>query len=101
MSATQVLQRQSDAVPKKTKQNNNWSVSTSIWKEWAANHNECPATKSEPGFPIPLNVGLITDYSLLDYWMQRFVLEIRRKDGKPYPPSTLTQIVNGIQRLVP
>ena len=34
----------------------------------------------------------------MDYWLQRFVYEIRRKDGKPYPPDTLTQITAGLQR---
>ena len=32
----------------------------------------------------------------IDYWMQKFVLEIRRKDGKEYPPNTVYQICYGI-----
>lgn len=34
----------------------------------------------------------------LNFWMQRFIVEIRRKDGSEYPPNTLTQIVAGLQR---
>ena len=30
--------------------------------------------------------------------MQKFVLEIRREDGKEYPPNTLYQICCGIMR---
>ena len=38
------------------------------------------------------------NYPLIDHWLSRFVLEVRRKDGKPYPPNTLYNIVSGIQR---
>ena len=56
------------------------------------------ATALEPGFPIPLNVTDIKDFSLLDYWLQRFIIEIRRKDGQPYPGYTLIQISSALQR---
>ncbi len=36
----------------------------------------------------------------LDHWLTRFVLEVRRQDGKPYPPSTLYGIVCGVERYV-
>ena len=35
-----------------------------------------------------------------DHWLARFVLESRRKDGKPYPPNVLHQLVCGILRYV-
>ena len=56
------------------------------------------ATALEPGFPIPLNVTDIKDFSLLDYWLQQFIIEIRRKDGQPYPGNTLIQISSALQR---
>ncbi|CAH1242382.1 Hypp6640 [Branchiostoma lanceolatum] len=34
----------------------------------------------------------------MDFWLARFVFEIRRKDGKPYPPTTLYNIVAAIMR---
>ena len=52
----------------------------------------------EPGFPIPLNVTDIKDFSLLDYWLERFIIEIRRKDSQPYPGNTLIQISSALQR---
>lgn len=30
--------------------------------------------------------------------MKRFIVEVRKKDGQPYPPETLYQIVVGLQR---
>jgi hypothetical protein len=35
---------------------------------------------------------------MINYWGQRFVMEVKRQDGKEYPPNTLTQIVSGLQR---
>ena len=83
-------------VPKKTRQDNNWAVS--LWKDGAANRNQMLAKALEPGFPIPLNVTDIKDFSLLDYWLQRFIIEIRRKDGQPYPGNTLIQKSSALQR---
>jgi len=34
----------------------------------------------------------------MDFWLQRFIHEIRRQDRKPYPPETLKQISAGLQR---
>ena len=34
----------------------------------------------------------------MDFWLSRFILEIRRKDGKPYPPNSLYQICCGLLR---
>ena len=39
-----------------------------------------------------------SDYTIIDYWLGIFVLEARRRDGKPYPPNTLYNIIAGIQR---
>lgn len=34
----------------------------------------------------------------LNYWMQRFVLEVRKQDGSEYPPRSLYYIVCGLLR---
>ncbi|CAC5356086.1 unnamed protein product [Mytilus coruscus] len=34
----------------------------------------------------------------LNFWLSRFIMETRRKDGSPYPPNTLLNISAGIQR---
>ena len=33
----------------------------------------------------------------LGFWLTRFILEVRRKNGDNYPPSSLHQICRGIQ----
>ena len=34
----------------------------------------------------------------LNYWLCRFISEVRRQDGNPYPPRTINQILAGLQR---
>ena len=36
----------------------------------------------------------------MNYWLTHCMHEVRRQDGKPYPPSTMQQIVAGLQRSV-
>ena len=46
--------------------------------------------------PDIVNMGIVQ----LQRWMSRFVLEIRKKDGTPYPPESVYHIVCGIMRFV-
>ena len=46
---------------------------------------------------MPLDFST-ANYGIIDYWLGIFVLEARRKDGQPYPPNTLYNIITGIQR---
>ena len=36
----------------------------------------------------------------MNYRLTHFMHEVRRQDGKPYPPSTMQQIIAGLQRSV-
>ena len=36
----------------------------------------------------------------MHYWLARFMHEVQRQGGKPYPPSTMQQVVAGLQRSV-
>lgn len=69
-----------------------------LWREWAENRNLQPETASEPGFPIPTEIDKFQSFAEMDFWLQRFICEIRRKNGQPYPPSTLQNIAASIQR---
>ncbi len=39
---------------------------------------------------------LVVNPVLLDKWLSRFAIEIRRTDGKPYPTNTLYNISCGL-----
>ena len=36
----------------------------------------------------------------LDYWLSKFVLEVRKENGEPYPPDTLYVICAGLLRYI-
>ncbi|XP_062599022.1 uncharacterized protein LOC134260486 [Saccostrea cucullata] len=86
--------KQAAGIPKKTRQANNWAVR--LWTDWARFRNTRPETHMEGGV-ISENICCLSNEAL-NFWMQRFIIEIRRKDGTAYPPNTLTQIVAALQR---
>ena len=40
------------------------------------------------------------DINKLNYWLARFVAEVRRTDGKAYPPRTISQLLAALQRIM-
>ena len=70
-------------VPANTRRSTVWGYN--VWLEW------CKAREI---------VEEITsmDEKKINELMARFVQEVRRKDGKEYPPSSLTSIVSAVQR---
>nr|XP_018669699.1 uncharacterized protein KIAA1958-like [Ciona intestinalis] len=90
-AAEDVLPNDAPGIPERTKKQNRWAFN--VWREWARKRN-LVANHSED---VPLDVGKASEEEL-DKWLAKFVKEIRRKDGNPYPPHTLMQIVMGIQR---
>lgn len=85
---------QKAAVPQNTQKSTNWALS--VWKEWSQSRwSRFPTQPLQcPGHLYILCYAP----AQLDYWLSRFVLEARRKDGKMYPPNTLHQLVCGILR---
>ncbi|CAK8685214.1 unnamed protein product [Clavelina lepadiformis] len=93
--ASDVQPTDTPGIPERTKKQNRWAFN--VWREWARKRNL--TSEGIPGAVgrVPLDVGKATEAEL-DYWLSKFVQEIRRKDGNPYPSHTLMQIVMGIQR---
>ena len=77
----------SGAVPQKTQSTTDWGIR--VWKEWAAERNpqsadgRCPLSSS-------LLLMSVDDFS---YWLAKFVVEVRKKDGTQYPPKSLYALV--------
>ena len=70
-------------IPQKTQQASNWAVS--IYKEWRTWRNYRQETRSDPNWPIPSLDS--EDLESLDYWLARFITEIRKQDKADYPPG--------------
>ena len=62
--------------------------------EWKVGRGQ-QETNEDPNALIP-DFGSAT-LPQLDYWLARFVYEVQRKDGNPYPPNSLKGIASGIQ----
>lgn len=94
LSALDIAEKKKIAVPLKTRQNETWAIK--VQKDWADNRNIQVLTHLEGG-SIPDDPKNLS-YEMLDFQLQRFICEIRRKNGDPYPPNTLTQIASATQR---
>lgn len=75
------------AVPTTTKASTEWGIR--VWNEWASIRGSSGSTDRAP-VDTPLLEMPVVD---LSYWMGKFVLEVRKKDGKEYPPKSLYALV--------
>ena len=62
---------------------------------WMKNWNEVA-----PDNPIPADLLSYGDASVLCKWLCCFVEEIKKKNGLPYPVTTLRSLLAGIQRVL-
>ena len=79
-------------VPMNTQKSTNWAVK--VFNEWRGSRSslddgECPSD---------LHVPEVGDADKLNFWLPRFINEVRRTDGNAYPPRTFHQLLAGIQR---
>ena len=81
------MQAQHSLVPETTAKSTKWAVN--IWKMWS--QNRCELNGDGPS---------LLSLEMLNNWLCKFVLKLRRKDGKEYPPNTLYCICCGIMRHV-
>ena len=78
-------------VPSNTIKNTTWAFK--VFLDWRAERN---STEEEEQCPRDLFDN--PSVSIINYWLCRFVTEVRRQDGNPYPPKTIQQLLAGLQR---
>lgn len=91
MSDNEVQQVKKAAVPKTTQRDTSWCIN--LWKEWRDDRN----SRSEE--QVPSDICALSPH-VLQRWLSRFVLEVRKKGGTEYHPDTLYHIVCGIMRFL-
>ena len=74
--------------PESTRRDTTYCVR--IWKEWCKHRQDTSSCNITP-------LSAITA-SELQYWLTRFITEVRNKNGVEYPPNTLLHICTGIIR---
>ena len=77
---------------KNTQRNNTWALK--LFQEWRVDRNK----RSEKLCPEDLLDN--PDPKKLNHWLSRFVTEVRKQDGQPYPPKTIHHILAALQRIV-
>ena len=85
-----VKQARPTRTPKKTQIDTRYCIR--IWKSWSEHRNSV-----EKNELVPEDITTL-DCEQLQYWLSRFVLEVRKKSGLEYPPNTLHHIRCGLLR---
>ena len=97
----EVEKRRKSRIPANTKVNTSWAVR--CWEEWAVERNVKVKKNSskEKYYEVNPDIKKVANEQL-DYWLGKFVLEIRKKKepGSVYPPNTLYQMCCGLQRFL-
>ena len=81
-------------IPSKTKANTAWA--TNIWREWAVFRVKHIAPE-ESSFYLDPDIERM-EISAVSFWLQRFVLEVRKANKEHYCPDSLYQLCCGLQR---
>ena len=81
-----------EGIPRNTDRSTAWGVNA--YKAWQKHRN---AGVTDPSKLVP---DLNSDVSeeRLNFWLIRFIMEINRKDGSPYPAYTIKLLCAAIQR---
>ena len=84
-TVNEIEQRERDRIPKKTRQSTAWSVN--VYGVWAEYRNTQIETLGDEYRSVPVDLGT-TPVEEVNYWLTRFILEVMRGDGKPYPANS-------------
>ena len=77
-------------VPQNTDTATTWAMR--VFEAWRIERNKVDTDK------CPDNLLESPDIHNLNHWLSHFVVECRREDGKPYPPSSISNILAGLYR---
>ena len=83
-----IRQARLETVPKKTREDTKYCVN--LWEEWRTYRLEHCSVSIPPMLEL--------NNADLQFWLTRFIIEVRKKDGSHFPPNTLHHICCGIMR---
>ena len=90
VTESDILEKIDKHIPRSTKNSTAWAVR--LWDSWKGN-------RVERGYEIPPDLDEIYNKDL-NFWLARFIVEVRTKKGEKYHGSTLYALCAGIQRHV-
>lgn len=81
------------SIPWGTRQRNSWALA--LYSKW---HSQRELLNDEK-FAIPTKDGLLlSNVECLNYWLPKFIFELRKSDGSRYPRNSLISIVAGFNQ---
>ena len=83
LSEMQMTDLEKGPVVPNTEKSTAWALRT--FNDWHNERNKQSAT----GDICPLDLLKKPEAEKLNFWLSRFIVEVRRKDGEPYPARTL------------
>ncbi|XP_065894185.1 uncharacterized protein [Dysidea avara] len=96
-TSKEVEEARKHGIPVKTQDQNKWVGN--IWREWVQYHLQCSCVEPEEKEHKLLEDFCKMSKQAMNFWLGKFVLEVRQKDGRPYSPDTLYQICCALLRL--
>ena len=79
-----------NSIPIRTQGQTDWTVS--VWTDWALTRNTKLLPEEKPFSSTFYELSVAE----MDFWLSRFMLEVRKANRDPYPPNSLYQLVCGL-----
>ena len=95
IQAPNIKNAQQQAIPPKTEDATKWATKT--WYTWAAQRtiSDEEWTVADIMHLSSVKIDEMTEKHL-NYWIPRFILEVRKKNSEPYLLNTLYQMICGL-----
>ena len=94
-AVNEIKPRERERIPLKTRQSTSWSVN--VYQAWAEHRNSQIEILRDEYTSVPLNFQATT-VEEVNCWLTRYILEVMRAGGKPYPVNSLYSISTGVLR---
>ena len=95
VTEVEIEKREKERIPKKTRESTGWAVN--CYRAWARSRNRKIDVFKEKYPFVPCELSK-TSPDEVNYWLTRFILEIMKADGTPYPANSLYNISCGLLR---
>ena len=86
---------QKAGIPSKTIQQTEWCLS--VWKDWTKYRRDVHKDPEEANYELK-EAFCDMDIDSMNFWLCRFVVEARKKNGSKYPPNSVYQLCYGLNR---
>ena len=78
-------------VPPNTAKSTAWGVK--VFQDWRGERSQTDSNEQ-----CPINLLEAADPVQLNFWLPRFIVEVRKQTGEPYRPRSIQLILSALQR---